>query len=317
MYQLRKLVDAESKSTWEFSTHYLRTWKKESPAGFSTYSPGSYIRCHLEACFTLKALQFGLYEFWPTYTLDNNLREAILHLGARSLTLPWLGMEMRSHSSKSPFDRLLRTLATCLADEIPSNSLTPINKSDGLVNVSVWQNLVWDSLLRPGEEPGSVAPVLLLFLSYGANRDFTLSFEQSCNFSETDHRGKLVLVTGYWGPDKSRVHSPISLHDEDRSGILELAKRQNWSVSLKEFTYFRFPPYADRFRRIFDLYESNVETSMQELSDLRRELGFDPKYWQTQTWDGPQPGTQYVLEGTSSILQQSGEEWDVNDEWVR
>lgn len=316
MYQLRQLVDAEAKSTWDFGSHYLRTWRKENPLGFSTFSPINRIRCHLEACFTLTALQFGLFEFWPTYTLGNNLRETILHLGTRSLLLPWLGTEMRSHSSKSPFDRLLRTLATCLADGISSNSLTPIDESDGLANVSIWQTLVWDSFMKAGGGPGSAAPVWLLFLSYGANRDFTLSFEQSCNFSETDHRGKLVRVTGYWGPDKTRVHSPISLHDEDRSGILELAKRQNWSISLKELTYFWFPPFADRFRRIYELYESNVDTPIQGLSDLRRELGLDPECWQTQIWDGPRPQPQYVLEGTSGIVQESGEEWDVAHEWI-
>lgn len=160
-----------------------------------------------------------------------------------------------------------------------------------------------------------IAPVWLLFLLHGADRDFTLGFEQTCNFSAIDKRGKLIMVTGQWGANKSQVYSPMHINggeseaaSEDSSfgKILELARRHNWSIPLKELIYFWFPTYAEKFRRIYDLYESSVDIPMEKVSDLGRELGLDSECWQTQMWEDSQPWPEYSWEGTSWELERSG-----------
>lgn len=253
-------------------------------------------------------LQFGLYEFWPTYTLDNNLKGTILHIVMSSLTRGWFNVDHRS--SKFPYDRVLRTLATCLAAGASANSLIPASGSF-LLPISVWQNLVWDSIMSTKIFALTfLAPVWLLFLLHGADRDFTLRFEQTSNFSARDKQGKLILLTGQWGASKSQVHSPMQINggeggdaseDSDDGEFLELARRQNWSISLKELAYFWFPTYEEKLRRIYDLYESSVDIPMEKVSNLRRELGFDPECWQTQTWNISQAPLDYNLEGTSDI----------------
>lgn len=172
-----------------------------------------------------------------------------------------------------------------------------------LVPTSVWQNLVWHSIVTINPQ-GSIAPVWLLFLLYGADRSFRLTLEPSCNFSTRDKCTKLMLVTGHWGPEKYQVHSPILIDEiEDSGGFLELAKSQNWSVPLKELTYFWFTPYADSFRRIYELYEDKADIPLESLNDLRRELGFDPECWQTQMWGDPQPLLQCHWQGHSWVLR--------------
>lgn len=277
------------------------------------------IRYHSDTCAVLTMLEFGMYEFWPTYPVDNSLRQNILHIVTISLTRGW--PSLNNVSTKFPFDRLLRTLATCLADGASANS--PMPGRERFFPVSIWQNLVWDSIMATAVFPRTfVAPVWLLFLLHGADRDFTLKFEQTSNFSARDKQGKLVLLTGQWGANKSQVHSPMQIHrgegepaseDPDDGKILGLAQGQNWSVSLKELIYFWFPTYAERFRRIYDLYESNVDIPMERVSNLRRELGFDPECWQTQTWNNSQHLLEHNLEGTSWILEQPGYKSD--EEW--
>ena len=143
-------------------------------------------------------------------------------------------------------------------------------------------DMLWKSVVaNPRASP---ALVWLLFLLHGADRSFTLSFEKFCNFSSIDKCSKLVLVTGYWGPDKHQVHSPIYCR-EGQGGILELSKSQTWSLSLKAFTYLWFTPHADKFRKIYEVYENGADVSVENLKNLRRELGFDPEFWQTQVCD--------------------------------
>lgn len=180
------------------------------------------------------------------------------------------------------------------------------------VSVSRWQNLVWHNIVTTTDLPASVAPVWLLYLLHGADRSFTLSFEQSCNFSTTDKCAKLIIVTGHWGQDQHQVHSAIYIReDEDHGGIMELAKSQDGSVSLKEIACFWFPAYADKFGSIYDLYESNDDMPTESLKGLRRDLGLDPEFWQSHTWDDPRPLLRCRWEGDSRILHRPGE-----DEWI-
>lgn len=311
MYQLRKLVEADANSTWNFDTYYTYRWHLGGAGGWKRYHGPHFVRCNPEACFVLVALEYGLYEFWTTANLDNSLRGIILHLVTASLSNNCLGKGdgFRDPPTPPPFDRLIRSLAICLADGTEANSLMPVHEFD--TAVSVWQNLVWHNIVTT-DCSASVAPAWLLFLLHGADRSFTLSFELSCNFSSIDKCAKLFQVTGHWGQDNHQVHSPVYIReDEDEGGILELAKCHDWSVPLRELTYFWFPPHADRFRRIYDFYEGSVDIQVEKLNDLRRELGFDSAYWQSHAWGKHQPLIPRGWEGVSRILTRSGE----NDFW--
>lgn len=326
IYQLRQLVKADAKSYWTYTIYYPfeGMWDVK-------YGPGKGYRQYLielqvEECVILTALRFGLHEVWPTYNLDNNLRNTTLQVVTEALHGSWSVMSTHTFPPGPQYNRLLQTLATCLANGTSANALMLVHTSFG--NVSVWQSLVWDTIVTSGEIGSTShmqAPTWLLFILYGADRDFTVTFEQSCNFSCRDRRGKLILLTGKWGVDKSQIHSPVHLNvggdgddgeggcdgqDSNLGKMLDLAKRHGWAVPLKELACFWFPDYADHFRRIYDLYESNLDITLERLSELRRELGFDPECWQTQEWSDVQSPLQHKWEGRSRLLGDSEYESD-------
>lgn len=306
--QLKYVLKTDAKSTFRFPTWFTNRWIAGGTDGWWLYDEPNAVRCHSAACLVLVALEFGLYEFWTTENLDSCLRGAALHLVTSSMEDHWFGkLGGPVHCPRPPpFDRLLRSLAICLADGTTANSHMLIYET--FVTVSRWQNLVWHSIVTTTDYSASVAPVWLLYLLHGADRTFTLNFEQSCNFSSVDRGAKLVIVTGRWGQDQHQVHSPIHIREEDDDcGILELAKRQKSSISLKEIACFWFPAYADSFRGIFDLYENDIDIPMESLKDLRRDLGVDPEFWQSRTWDDPRPLLRCRWEGDSQILRRSGE----------
>lgn len=298
-----------------FDMWYTCRWLSGGAAGWWLYLGPNAVRCHPAACFVLVTLEYGIFEFWKTEDLDSSLRAAALHVITSSLETHCLGKGGGPFwpPTPPPFDRLLRSLAICLSDGAEADSLMLIDET--FVSVSRWQNLVWHSIVTTTDSSASVAPVWLLYLLHGADRSFTLSFERSCNFSSIDRCSNFIILTGHWGQDKHQVHSPISIREEDDDdGILELAKRQNWSVSLKEIACFWFPAYADRFRGIYDLYENNVDIPMESLKDMGRDLGLDPEFWQSRTWDDPGPLLRCKWEGDSRILRRPGEdEWSYED----
>lgn len=325
IYELRQLVRADAKSHWKISIFYPREWtlwefENGMSQGFEDYS----VELRVEECIILTALRSGLHEFWPTYTLDNNLRNITLQAVTEALRPAGSLMSILPASYGPHLNRLLQTLATCLANGTSANALMHLDTRYG--NVSVWQSLVWDTIAAFGQMgSASQAPTWLLFILYGADRDFTVTFEQSCNFSSRDRRGKLFLVTGEWGVGKSQIHSPLYLNgggdgydgecgcdgqDSDLFKILDLVKRHGWSVPLKELACFFFPLYAGSFRRVYDLYESTLDITLERLSALRRELGLDPEHWQTQEWSGVQSRLQSKWEGGSQLLKDSGYESD-------
>lgn len=325
IYQLRQLVQADAKSHWKIFILYPHEW---TWWGVKYSTRQRYTDClvelQVEECIILTALRSGLYEFWPTYALDNNLRSITLQAVTEALRPAGSIMSMLPISYGPHRNRLLQTLATCLANGTSANALMRVDTR--FVNVSVWQSLVWDTIATFGQiGSASQAPMWLLFILYGADRDFTVTFEQSCNFSCGDRRGKLFLLTGKWGVDKSQVHSPVYLNgggdgddgegecdgqDSDLCKILDLAKRHGWSVPLKELACFFFPRYAGSFRRIYDLYESNLDITLERLSELRREFGLDPEHWQTQEGSDIQSRLQYQWEGGSQLLRDPGYESD-------
>lgn len=300
LHQLRHFATAESKSAWLFHASFTHKWHFEGGEGTTRYHDETSAQCKPEMCIVLVALEYGLYEFWPTNSLDDEIREMILHLVEMSLAHHWLRIDWNGHSYTGgpPFDRLLRSLATCLADGTSANSLMPVHGRH--VNFSIWQNLVWKSIVTRSRS--SPALVWLLFLLHGADRSFTLSFEKSCNFSGIDKSGKLVLITGRWGPDQQQIHSPIFCH-EGQGGILDLGKHHTWSLSLKELTYLWFEPHADKFRNVYELHENDADDPTENLKELRRQVGMDPEFWQTQVCDDSLPLMGHECEGYTWILE--------------
>lgn len=299
-------MESDSDTIWAFETRYIFKWYSNGIAVWNTRIGSDTVRCQSKTCHILVAMEFGIHELWPTTTLDDNLRAAIFHRVTTSLTMYCLSAFLPTiHDTPTPppFDRLLRSLAMCLADGASANSVMLTDEK--FVSISVWENLVWHSLVTATPQ-ASVVPVWLLFLLHGANIDFTLNLTQSCNFSTRDKSAKLILMKGHWGSDKRQVHSPILIdEDEDSGGIVELARSQDWSVSLKELTYFWFAPYADKFRRIYELLENTSDISVEGLQDLRRELGLDPQCWQSRMWGDPQSLLKNQWEGYSEILLSS------------
>jgi hypothetical protein len=299
MRELRQLVKADSKPTWVFDAWQVTEWFHEGAYAWSNFTESNAFRCRPEDCCILVALEHGLYELWSENALDENLRMVMLPIIMYTLMTYCLGGRWRA-PNPPPFDRLLRSLAICFADGLSVNS--PLRPVGAHVPTSFWQNQVWHSIVTTKPQV-SIAPVWLLFLLYGADRSFTLTLEPSCNFSTKDKCTKLIMVTSYWGPEKCQIHSPILIDEvEDSRGIMELAKSQNWSLSLKDITYLWFASYADSFRRIFELYENTADIPSESLRDLRRELGFDPECWQTQMLGDPQPFLQCRWQGTSWVL---------------
>lgn len=317
--QLSRLEELDQKSTWNFEKINTFCWTGEG--GSTGRSGPDLLECQSGVNHILMALKYGLFELWPTTGLNGKLRATVLDLVTLSLIryqLSNCGTSPQPHAPPT-LDRLLHSLAVCLAEGTSANSLMVIRGPD--VPVSVWENLVWQCLVTVKLRT-SVAPVWLLFLLHGANRNFTLELSQSCNFSRRDKCTKLVLMTGYWGPAKRQVHSSIFIdEDEDSDGILELAKSQNYSVSLKEITYFWFASYADSFRRIYELYENTSDITIEGLQDLRRELGLDPQCWQSRIWDETQSLLRFEWEGTSCILKRSNDErhyeWEGDGAFLR
>lgn len=265
---------------------------------------------HPDACIVLVALEFGLYEIWPTKTMDDITCEMALQLVVDSMG-QGLGeySAIRDLSKEISFDRFLRSLATCLGYGASANS--PLLGREYRTNLSIWQQLVWQGIMDKRLEYPAL--VWLLFLLHGADRSFTISFEKSCIFSGIDKSGKLVLVTGHWGPDKQQVHSPIFCPEGD-GGILDPGKSQAWSLSLKELTYLWFPTHADKFRKVYELYESYADVPMEKLKELRRELGLDPEFWQTQVCDDDVlPLTKHSCVGHSWVLELCGSDRSIFD----
>lgn len=248
----------------------------------------------------LLAVEYGFYEFSPPRKHGDGVLELMLF---RAVDHLWQGYYCK-HDAKwqgsTPFDRMLRTLATCLAYGTPTNTLIWAEKSH--VSVTVWQTLVWHCVVTPTFR-ASLVPAWLLFLLHGAEQKFTLKFEQTCNFSQIDKSGKLISVTGLWGTQSEQVHSPIFIH-EDHGGIVELAKMRDWSVSLMDIIDFWLPRHVEKFRRIDHLLGEGKVLPEDQLQNLKLDFGFDLASWREQVWDVPEALFQ-SWEGHSVLLPSS------------
>lgn len=257
--------------------------------------PIKYIYRYPEHEICLLAVEYGLYEFSRPGKTPDFLLELMLDRVVEELSHAWYTKNYLAWQGQPPFDRLAITLATCLAYGVPTNTLIWVKKSH--VSVTVWQNLVWHCIVTSTFR-ASLVPVWLLFLLHGAEQNFTLKFEQTCNFSQIDKSGKLISVTGLWGTQNEQVHSPIHIH-EDQDGIVELAKVQDGSVSLLDIIEFWLPRHVEKFRRIHHLVGEGkvLPKDPQQLQNLKIEFAS----WHDQGWDIPEALFQ-SWEGHSELL---------------
>lgn len=295
LQQLWELARTESPSPAKLLIVYMYEWVK----GKAEVTRPFIINRWPENEICLLAVELGFHEFSPRKhhetVLENMLYRAVQSLCLGSYTkhyLKWQGL--------APFYRKVRSLATCLEYGVPTSTLVWVKRSHG--SVTVWQTLVWHCIVTSTFRASPV-PAWLLFLLHGAEQNFTLKFEQTCNFSQIDKSGKLISVTGLWGTKNEQVHSPIYIH-EDQGGIVELARVQDWSVSLMDIIGFWLPRHIETFRRIGHLVGERKVLPEEQLKNLKLELGLDPASWRDQMWDIPEALFQ-SWEGSSEILPSS------------
>lgn len=294
LQQLWQMARMEATSPAKLTTSYICKWVK---GRWGTASPTITTYRYPENEICLLAVEYGLYEFWPPGRRHNDLLELILYRVVEETSFGWYSKHNCVWQGATPFDRMVRTLATCLAYGVPTNAYICVKESH--VSVTVWQNLVWHCIVTSTFRASPV-PVWLLLLLHGAEQNFTLKFEQTCNFSQIDKSGKLISVTGLWGTQNKQVHSPIYIH-EDQCGIVELAKVQDWSVSLLDIIGFWLPRHVERFRRIHHLVGEGKSLPEEQLQNLKLEFGFDLASWRDQVWDIPEALFQ-SWEGHSELL---------------
>jgi hypothetical protein len=282
--QLKRLAQAEiyPKSIYYYSCMYR--WARGRVAGWGTCT----ITCHSRDKISSAALELGMYEFWPAYDIDEDVRGAILHGIQGSFMTYCINKDWSFGSGVPPFDRLLRSLASCLANGTSANALIHHKKDIGRTE-SVWRNLIWHSILIT-KLTAPHGPLWLLFLLHGADTNFWLTFQTCSNDGDVEVNGsKLLSVSGQFGADKHQIYSPVLIR-EDHGGIVELAKSQDWSVSLRDIVLFWFPAHAQAFQRLIDLNETRAgNPSPEETKVLRREYGFDLESWQPDVWEISKP----------------------------
>lgn len=282
--QLKRLANAESHPKSKYFYYCIYRWKNGRAAGWGSCN----ITCQSSDHITMTALSQGLYECWPAGEIDEVVCDVILHEIQTSLMSYHISRGSGFDDEVPSFDRLLRSLTCCLASGTSANA--PIHHSNIIQpKVNVWHNLIWHSIWT-SKFTAPHGPVWLLFLLHGADTNFWLTFERSPDDGATEENGsKLLSVIGQFGAGKHQPYLPLMIH-ENHGGIVDIAKAQDWSVSLKDIVSFWFPAQAHVFRRLIDLNETAIgKHSPEDLKGLRREYGFDLESWQPQEWGISEP----------------------------
>lgn len=268
--------------------------------------------CHVSTIPSLQGFLKGFYELWPAECTGDDVqgssnpfsRSNMLHIA--SILEPMDGQRSILRSNQTvrnrKVDRTLRTLAYALGMGASPN--TPIYDRQG--NISLWQLTIWRSIVASGSYISPV-PVWLLFLLHGADPFFSLTFDISSDDETGGADDRRFRVTGRFGYEEHVLCSPVYIC-EDHGGIAELARRQNWTVSLRDIVSVWFPAHAEAFHRLIGLNEERIgEPSPEELKDLRREFGFELDSWQPVDWELPKPLLQSWT-GESRVLHIQGGE---------
>lgn len=250
----------------------------------------------------------GINELWP---MDDDVgatpfskNNVMLQLVANTLMrLYWETGEAEKLGSPT-FNKMLQTTSLALAKGAsPNAELRLVAKQDLFHNpdtdidspcphpcLTQWYLLIWHSILTT--EPGVPMQALwLLFLVHGADTNFWLTFEETSDENSEDHgqEERQLIMSGEFGTERHELFTPVTVA-EDHGGIVELAKKQDWTVSLSDLVCFWFPDHAEEFRALIHLNQSRVgNPSAEELKDLRQKYCFDPGAWQNREWEIPGP----------------------------
>lgn len=235
-----------------------------------------------------------------------------------------LNVEPATRFGNLAFSRLLRSLTLVLANGASPNARLLVQER--YVDPTRWDFLVWHSIMTSPGVP--IQALWLLFLLHGADVNFHLTFRKptleicedsedvqdvgnkedgeagSCahwapNASERPH----MLMSGQFGRERVEPFSPVAVA-EDHGGIVELARSQNWTVSLLDIVSFWFPEDAKTFRKLIELNESHGD-ERDDMRKLRRDYGFDLDNWQAGEWEIPRPLLQ-PCSGSSRLKVKAG-----------
>lgn len=291
---------------------YPSDWEHRRPWDFHT----CVIHCRPSDYCRWTGFEQGINELWPA---DDGIGTAsfspdtMLHLVTSSIQyfhwFPYLLFhDGRSGTdSKVIVDRLVQTLTLTLA-----KGASPNSKPHGLPyrshsrhqtpDITVWQFLVWNSIVAGAESTMPIRALWLLFLIHDADTNIQLTFmrqedyPKDCADSDSDSdlqgfadEGPQLIMSGKFGIERRELFTPVVVA-ENHGGIVDLAKSQGGTMSLRDIVSLWFPDHAEDFRNVIDLNERRIgKPSAEELRCLRQKHGFDLDNWQAREWEIPRP----------------------------
>lgn len=315
--ELARIADTELQSdSLPCSTGIAYPFYWEQAGGhFVNASEHLVVQCLPSDFCRVKGLELGINELWP---VDDGVGTAslspdtMLHLVTSSiqfLHVPSILLSLRHGRPKTAskaVDRLVQTLTLALAKGASPNSklhaLPPEHPSARQTpDITAWQILVWNSIMM-GEDLGiPIRALWLLFLIHDADTNTQLTFERLEDhtrtsadsdlqeFADKGQEGPQLVMSGKFGKESRELFEPVVVA-ENHGGIVDLAKSQGGTVSLRDIVSLWFPDHAEEFRNVIDLNESRVgKPSADELRFLRQKNGFDLDKWQAREWEIPQP----------------------------
>ncbi|KAI9768161.1 MAG: hypothetical protein M1840_004991 [Geoglossum simile] len=212
------------------------------------YHPSMHIRFY--------AAQYGLYEYLLGSAADGAVeprrhREHDETLGF-ALTV--------AHGFPSTYfslDRFLKTLGYCFENGIAANS-----RGGHWGPVTYWQHIPFES-----------EPLIRVFLLYGADPYFWLRFEP--DHRSIEFRGA-VRVAPQFGTARAEPFHAIYI-DMHSGGILDFARENGWTLSLRDIVGYWFPKRAKVLQELIDrnTARQQADPTEDELKVLKARPDFD------------------------------------------
>ena len=284
--RLEILASKEAGSTASYEIDICHAWRWEN--GHKANYFGQFFEVHPSKLSRILAIQEGgLYELWPLPESGSKNRIGLdIYDALDSILCCHLGP---LNDYIIPPERVLQCFAFCLSNGLSTEreaymrfqKAQPIQAS----SITIWHLILWHSMISTELY---VSPELLytLFLVYGAKPNFWLRFDP---FHDQEEFHTLISVTGLYGQDKRAAYTPIYIPREP-SGILDLAERNNWLVSLRDLIGFWFAKNAEKIQRLIDMNANrNGSPDPKELKNLATEYGFDLESWAPLKHGTPRP----------------------------
>lgn len=249
------------------------------------------IASHPCSTLIMQAANMGYCELWPPSEPPDDANEHKHRFDIKDALELFLEnlLYSREHEYEASIDNVSKSLAFCLHyGEKPDNPAyrgfayhdTPSGRE-----VTYWRLLLWDCIQRPILKLAPT-PIFLVCLLYGADPHCWLRFDINHGFNKFEG---LVSVAAQFGLNKSAPFSPIFIPNEP-NGILDLAKRSGWSVSLRDLVGYWFSDDGAKVQHVIDFSAGREgRPSVEDLAPLRQEYGFDVPSWRSQEWKVPHP----------------------------